>query len=166
MIARRALLAGFAACTLALPLPASALCTLLCSCSASTTAVAFGSYSPLLGSALDGVGNVRVTCGGVLGLLVPVDIAIDRGSHAGSFSPRRMANGAQLLSYNLYTSSARNIVWGDGSGETQIVSGSITIVLLGGTSQDFPVYGRIPGGQTSVPPGSYGDTATVTVTYY
>lgn len=148
-----------------LPQQASALCTLVCSCTTSTTAVAFGVYNIHLPTALDGVGNVRVTCGGVLGLLVPYDIALGKGMHSSNFSPRKMASGSDQLNYDLYTSSARTTIWGDGTSGTQVVSGSVTIVLLGGTSSDHPVYGRIPSGQTSVPPGSYSDTVLVTVTY-
>lgn len=145
---------------------ASALCTLTCSCSVSTTPVAFGGYDPLSGSPQDATGNVRVTCGGVLGLLVPFDIALDAGSFGAGLSPRQMASGANRLNYDLYTAAAHTVVWGDGSGASQMVAGSVTIILLGGTSVDHPIYGRIPGGQSSVPPGSYGDTVTVTVTYY
>lgn len=149
-----------------MPLPAWALCTLLCSCSASTTAVAFGTYNPLSASPLDGTGNVRVSCGGVLGLLVPYDIALGTGAYGSGFSPRKMASGGNRLNYDLYTSSAYATIWGDGSGGSQDVSGSVTIVLLGGTANNHAVYGRIPAGQTAVVPGSYGDTVTVTVTYY
>jgi spore coat protein U-like protein len=150
---------------LALPLQASALCTLLCSCSASTTAVSFGVYNPLSASPLDSTGNVRVTCGGVLGLLVPYQIVLGKGANSSNFSPRKMASGANRLNYDLYTDSAHASIWGDGSGGTQTVSGSITIILLGPTSQDHPVFGRIPGSQTSTAVGSYSDTVVVTVTY-
>jgi spore coat protein U-like protein len=146
--------------------PASALCTLLCACSASTTAVAFGAYNPLATAHLDISGAVRVRCGGVLGLFVPYEIELGKGSYGASHASRLMANGSQRLQYNLYTDSARMTVWGDGSGGSQTLSDSVTIVLLGGTSNDHPVYGRIPRGQTSLPPGAYSDTVTVTVTYW
>ena len=149
-----------------LPQSASALCTLFCSCSASTTAVSFGNYNPLSAASLDAFGNVRVTCGGILGLLVPFDIALNKGSYSTSFSPRKMASGSNRLSYDLYTSSTHAAIWGDGSAGSQIVSGSVNIILLGGTYQDHAVYGRIPSNQVTVPPGSYGDNVTVTVTYY
>lgn len=145
--------------------PAFALCTILCSCLASTSSVAFGAYNPLSGSATSSTGNVAVSCGGVLGLLVPYDIALSAGGY-GSYSARQMGSGVNRLNYNLYTSGTHATVWGDGSGSTQIVSGSVTILLLGGTTQNRTVFGRIPAGQTSVAPGSYSDTVTVTVTYY
>lgn len=143
--------------------PAAALCV-LCSCSASTTAVAFGGYNPLSGSATDSSGNVRVTCGGALAV-VSYSVALSTGSYASNFSPRKMGSGANRLAYNLYTSAARSTIWGDGSGGSQEVADALTIVLLGGTSADLPVYGRIPASQTSTPAGTYTDTVAVTVTY-
>jgi spore coat protein U-like protein len=151
--------------TMGLSQSASALCTILCSCSVSTSSVSFGVYNPLSSSPHDSAGNVRVTCGGVLGLLVPYNIAINKGVYSTNFSPRQMASGVNRLSYDLYTSGAHTLIWGDGSGSTQVVPGSVTIVLLGGTFNDHAVYGRIPGSQSSVPPGGYSDTVTVTVIY-
>jgi spore coat protein U-like protein len=151
---------------LAAPLHASALCTVLCACSASTTSVSFGVYNPLSGSPLDSTGNVRVTCGGVAGLLVPYQIALGKGANSSNFSPRKTASGANRLNYDLYTDPAHASIWGDGINEgTQTVSGFITIILLGPTPQDHTIYGRIPGGQTTVSPGSYSDAVVVTVTY-
>lgn len=146
-----------------LPQQASALC-IGCSCTTSSTDVAFGVYNALSSSTFDGAGNVRVTCGGVVSALVSYDIALGKGTSS-SFSPRKMASGTNQLNYDLYTSSARTIVWGDGTSGTQVVSGSFTILLLSGTSNDHAVYGRIPSGQISVLPGSYSDTVLVTVTY-
>lgn len=149
---------------LALPLQATALCTPSCSCLASTTAVSFGVYNPHSASPLDSTGNVRVTCVGTPDLLVSYQIALSNGLNSSNFSPRKMASGANLLNYNLYADSSHASIWGDGSGGTQTVSGSITI-MPGDTSRDHPVFGRIPGSQTTVPPGSYSDTVLVTVTY-
>lgn len=151
------------ACTVALlPGYAQALCTATCTCTVSTTAVAFGSYFAVAGDAT-GVGNVRITCAGVVGLLVPFDVALGAGANAAPSFDRRMASGTQRLRYNLYTQAGT--VWGDGTGTTRTVSGSVTVVLLGGTSVDLPVYGRIAGGQAAAP-GTYGDTVTITVTYF
>lgn len=155
------LLLAFAA--LAAPTLSHALCTITCTCLVSTTPVVFGTYYPVSGNAATGVGNVRVTCGGILGLLVPFDVSLGPGMNdAGGFN-RRMAKGGSLLRYNLYTGTGT--VWGDGSGSTQAVHGGVTIVLLGGTAVDLPVQGSIPGGQ-NVPVGGYSDTVTVTVTYF
>jgi spore coat protein U-like protein len=72
-----------------------------------------------------------------------------------------MANGANLLSYGLYTDGARTSLWGDG-----IDASSATISGTGsGAAQENIIYGRVASGQTSLPAGSYDDTVAVTVTY-
>jgi spore coat protein U-like protein len=71
-----------------------------------------------------------------------------------------MTSGANLLSYNIYTSAARTTVWGDGTGSSATIGGTGT-----GSAQSVTVYGRVSGGQTTVPVGSYADTVAVTVTY-
>ncbi len=146
--------------------PASALCTLICSCTVSTTAVVFGSYNPLSASNNDMTGKVRVACGGIAGLAIPYSVALGAGT-SGSMAGRQMASGAKRLSYNLYTTNGRTTVWGDGSGSTATVGGSITLDLLGlSAPQEVTVYGRIPGSQGTVAPGAYTDTLVVTLTYF
>jgi spore coat protein U-like protein len=147
---------------LALPLPASALC-LGCTCTASADVVSFGTYNPL-GSNVDAAGNVRVTCSGLVGLTINYSIALNKGVYSASFSPRQMGSGINRLNYNLYTSNSYGTIWGDGTGGSGDISDSY-IILLSSTSRDYPVYGRIPGSQTSTKPGSYSDLITVTVTY-
>ena len=149
---------------LALPLPASALCA-LCSCSVSATPVVFGTYDPISSSPTDSDGSVLFTCGGLVGGVVTYDVALNMGMNSTTFSPRRMSSGANLLDYDLYTSSAHSSVWGDGTGGSQKISGSVTILVLGGTTRALVVYGRIPGNQTTVRAGTYSDAVLVTVTY-
>lgn len=149
---------------LALPLPASALCA-LCSCSVSATPVVFGTYDPISSSPTDSDGSVLFTCGGLVGGVVTYDVALNKGMNSTTFSPRRMSSGANLLDYDLYTSSAHSSVWGDGTGGSQKISGSVTILVLGGTTRALVVYGRIPGNQTTVRAGTYSDAVLVTVTY-
>lgn len=155
-----------AALVLMLPLPAAALC-LGCSCSASTTGVSFGAYYPLSGSGVDAAGNVRVSCQAVLNLFgtIGYSIALSTG-HSGTFTPRHMDNAGNPLNYNLYTTDTYTTIWGNGTGGTGVVTGSITLsLLLPNTFVDHTVYGRIPASQTSAVVGNYGDTITVTVTY-
>lgn len=145
---------------------ASAVC-LGCSCVVDYTAntMAFGTYNPLSGGNHDAVGDVNVRCYTTLGLLVSVDIALNKGLYSTVFSPRKMASGANRLNYDLYTNSGRTTIWGDGSGGTGTVTDNITLVLLSYVYRTYTVYGRIPGGQNTVPPGSYTDTVTITLTY-
>ena len=158
------LLLAFTALTLALPLPASAACA-ICSCSVSTTPVAFGTYNPMSASPRDSDGSVALSCAGLVGGVVAYDISLGQGLNSTVFSPRQMSSGANRLDYDLYTSSAYSSIWGDGTGGSQKVSGTVTVLLLGGTTTTLVVYGRIPGNQTSVRAGSYSDSVLVTVTY-
>jgi spore coat protein U-like protein len=68
------------------------------------------------------------------------------------------------LNYNLYTTSARTTVWGDGSSSTGTVSDSYLLGLGAGTSTDYTVWGRIPM-QQNVPTGTYNDSVVLTVEY-
>jgi spore coat protein U-like protein len=129
-------------------------------CTISATGVPFGNYDPQSGSNDDGAGTIDVGCH-------PSDaaptVSLSAGS-SGTFSARTMLSGGNSLNYNLYTTSARNVVWGDGFG------GTVTVTLTGGNvsggvrSYTRSVFGRIPGG-LNVPAGFYGDTITLTVTF-
>lgn len=144
---------------------AHALCTLACTCVVSTTSVVFSAHNPLAASNNDSTGNVRVQCGGLAGLFIPYTVAMGAGSGT-SIAARSMASGAAKLFYNLYTTNSRAIVLGDGTGGSEVLSGSITLDLLGlAPPKDWTIYGRIPGNQTGVAPGAYADTLVVTVTY-
>lgn len=145
---------------------ARALCLpAVCSCTLATTNVAFGTYNPLALGNTDTTGSLKVTCGGVAGLLIPFNIALSTGN-GGSYT-RRMKSGGNSLSYNVYTDAAYTSVWGDGSSATQVISSGVTLDVLGlAPAQNFVVYGRIPARQLTTVPGVYADTISVTVTYY
>lgn len=152
---------------LLLPPPAAALC-LLCSCTVSSDGVSFGDFNAF-GSNVDVTGTVTVSCSGVVSLIdhmVEYDIALNKGLYSASFDPRQMGNGTYRLNYNLYRESTRNQIWGDGTGGTWVVSGTIPLtILLPSGSAEHVVYGRIPGPQATAHEGDYSDTITVTVTY-
>ena len=136
-------------------LPVSA--TVTANCTLSTSALAFGSVNVIGGANVDNTGGLTVTC--TNGTPWSASAGVGAGSGA-SFANRRMTAGANLLNYNLYTTTARTIVWGDGTGGTGLLSGTGN-----GATQNVVVYGRVGSGQTSVPAGSYADTVAVTVTY-
>ena len=148
-----------AGCSLTLPLCAHAL---LVTCSVTATGVSFPAYASPGSTNSDGTGDIAVTCNADLVAGVSsYTIAISTGS--GAFTNRKLISGANFLNYNLYTDSARSIVWGDGTGSTQMVSDSYLILLTPSTRHYTP-YGRVPGSQNK-PAGTYTDTVTVTVTY-
>lgn len=120
------------------------------SCTATAQAVSFGAYSTMSSAALDGVGNVHVNCSAEL--LFTVKLSAGNGT----VDNRLMLSGTDQLGYNLYTDTARLLVWGDG-----VNGNSVTGT---GTSVDLPVYGRIRALQ-NVRVGTYTDTVVVTVTF-
>lgn len=121
------------------------------SCVVITQGVSFGSYDPFRSTDLDGVGNVRLDCD------VDVNATISLSTGAGTYSSRLMTNGLSNLGYNLFTTSQRAVVWGDGSGSSDSVSANVQ-------TGDFPIYGTITARQ-NVTTGVYQDTVIVTVTY-
>jgi spore coat protein U-like protein len=125
------------------------------SCTVSATSVAFGTYDPLAGAALDTTGTVSVTCTSAIPPRVDYDILLNPGQSA-SYGPRAMTNGTSQLNYNLYTDPTRTQVWGDGR---------YNVTRPGSTeTRDYSVYGRAFAGQ-NVTTGVYLDNITVTVNF-
>ena len=133
-------------------------------CAASASAVSFGTYSPFSASPRDAVGNVRVSCSllGLVSLTVSYTVRLSAGG-SGGYATRRMTGTAGSLDYNLYTTSARTTVWGNGAAGSATLSDGYLLGLLT-VNRDYPVYGRIPALQ-NVSAGTYTDTITVTVDY-
>jgi spore coat protein U-like protein len=127
-------------------------------CVVSTTAVAFGNVDVTAGSNVDGTGAISVTCTSGTAWVASANAG---GGTGASLTTRKMANGANLLNYALYTDSSRTSIWGDGVGGTTATVGDTG----SGTGQSKTIYARVPSGQTSLPAGSYADTVVVTVTY-
>ncbi len=117
-------------------------------------ALAFGVYDPLATAPTDSSSTMSYRC--PKGQLV--QISLDAGL-AGSFAARALTLGTERLLYNLYLDAARTIVWGDGTGGSQVGPG-VTTHGAGGTTTVY-VFGRIPAGQDVVA-GTYGDTIRVT----
>ena len=131
--------------------------TVSANCTISTTPLDVGSIDALSASAVTGTGGVSITCTNGSGWTATADVGTGSGA---TFATRRMTAGGNTLDYSLYTTSGYATVWGDGTGSTGTITGTGT-----GSAQSVTVYGRIPGGQNSVPAGSYADTVSVTVTY-
>jgi spore coat protein U-like protein len=126
-------------------------------CDVQATNHAFGPYSASAGSALDATSDVNVYCTSG----TTYTIALNVGTGGGAFTGRKMTSGGSELVYNLYTTAARNTVWGDGSGSTATVGGTGAGLL---TASAHTVYGRVGTGQDSAP-GSYSSTITVTLNF-
>jgi spore coat protein U-like protein len=74
-----------------------------------------------------------------------------------------MISALSSLNYNLYSDPAHTVIWGNGSGGSSQISGSISVSLTG-ASRDFTIYGQIPAGQTAKQ-GIYADSIVATLTY-
>lgn len=138
--------------------------TILSGCSVSAENMDFGTYDPASGTDATAASDIDVKC--TLG--TDYNVSLDTGIGVGASYTGRLMTGQSdsnvTLTYNLYTSSARTTVWGDGSGATAIVSGTGDGMLDSVTADTHPVYGKIPALQNVVPQ-TYKDTITVTVTY-
>lgn len=131
--------------------------TVTANCTISTTPLAFGNVDATSASNVDASGGLSITCTNGSAWAASADIG---GGSGASFANRKMTSGADLLNYNIYTTAGRTTVWGDGTGTTATIGGTGT-----GSAQAVTVYGRIAGGQNTVPIGNYADTVSVTVTY-
>jgi spore coat protein U-like protein len=136
---------------------------LLQSCEVTATTLPFGPYDPTNPSPLDATGTITVTCSvALVGLLASWTLALSPGGSA-TYTPRRLANGAATLQYNIFTSAARSTIWGNSSGNTGVISDSQTL-LVGSHSTHYTMYGRISPLQDARP-GSYSDSIIVTINY-
>lgn len=145
------------------------------SCMAAATPINFGNVSPIRLNAVDAAGTVNVTCTWPLVSVnrnARVCLNLGGGTASTSHVPRNLANGANMMRFNLYRDAARSQVWG--SIYSTSAPTPITLVLakpLAGTmaSASVPYYGRIEAGQPGVPiagnsPTSYANNFTGTHT--
>jgi spore coat protein U-like protein len=127
-------------------------------CTASATGVSFGTYNLLSVTPLTSTGTVTVNCSGAF-VFGSTTVTIDLSTgQSGTYTARSLGAG---FSYNLYQNAALTEIWGNGSGDSTVYSGTIS-----GTQTSFTatVYGQIPALQNPAP-GAYTDTITVTVNY-
>lgn len=76
---------------------------------------------------------------------------------------RRMASGANFITYQLYSDMSQTTLWGDG---TAGIGNALTGLTGSGATQAYTVYARIPTTpQTAAPAGAYTDTVTITITF-
>jgi spore coat protein U-like protein len=127
--------------------------TVVPSCSVTGGTLNFNSYDPLSAAPTDGSLQIAVAC--TKG--TTASIGLSTGSHA-SAGVRRMTDGIDFLSYELYQDAGRTNVW------TDTGAGLLTYLASTNASQLFSVEGRIAPGQ-NVAAGTFSDTVTITVTF-
>jgi spore coat protein U-like protein len=126
------------------------------------TNIAFGNVDPLGGS-MDVSGNIHWTCthSGPLGILTGVFgkmcLSIGTGS-GGSMSPRKMLDGTHVMQFQLYLDAGRSQIWGGTDNPPYApyaLSFNFPILAGAQTSDNVPVYARVPSGQSSLYVGAY-----------
>jgi spore coat protein U-like protein len=128
--------------------------TVISACTVTNGTVAFGNYSPVDSANVDQTGTFTVAC--TKGTGATVGLATGNNSLAGA---RRMTNGVEFLTYELYKEAARTNVWANA------LTGLVTLLPAASNApQTLTVYGRIAPGQ-NVAIGSYTDSVSITVTY-
>jgi spore coat protein U-like protein len=134
--------------------------TVLSICSATATTLAFSPYTPG-GGVITNNSTISVKCT----KNTPFTVALNGGTTTGgTIAQRLLAQGANTLQYNLFTSAALTQVFGDGSGTSKTVAGTGAGVA---TAATVTVFGQVPDNATNqaAVAGNYTDTITVTVTY-
>ncbi|KPF70415.1 hypothetical protein IP84_01380 [beta proteobacterium AAP99] len=132
-------------------------------CNVSATTLAFGSYDPSSAGPLDQSSTISVRCTRT----TPFTVSLNTGGTGGTFASRVMRDTAptpNTLNYNLFTTTARTTVWGDGTAGTAPVGGT-GLGMAAGNAVALTVFGRIPVQPTAVPSTTYSDTITVSVAY-
>jgi spore coat protein U-like protein len=126
-------------------------------CTISTSVVAFGSYDPIVAHAstpLDSTGSVTIRC--TRGTATTVGLGL--GANA-SGSTRRMTDGADFMTYELYKDNGRTQIWGNSG--TDLLTPA---VAPSSAPRSFTVYGRVDAAQ-DVEAGNYSDTVVATVNW-
>ena len=136
-------------------------------CTVSATGVAFGVYDAVLAAPTDSTGNVTVRCTHLGGGAVKTSytLALSTGN-SGSYGQRQLRSGPSVLGYNLFDSATYLQVWGNGTGGSSLVGGTL-LVNPGNfaiNEATHPIYGRIPA-QQAADSGTYNDTILVTLTF-
>lgn len=124
------------------------------SCTVTNGTLAFGAYAPTGTGNVDQTGTFTVSC--TKGTGATVGLGDGNNFLSGA---RRMNNGSEFLTYELYQESGHTNVWGNAGGALVTLASAPS-----NAAQTLTVYGRIPPGQ-DVSVGNFGDSVQITVTY-
>lgn len=156
---------GFLGAVIAAPEADALLCTpfLGCTCAVTASDITFGEFTPLQGTQ-DAVGQIEVDCTGVIDVAPSVTTSLDDGQW-GTYAPRKMRSASgELLNYNLYTTTQRNVVWGNGTGGSVTVGINGGLLSLGNWSASRTMFARAAP-TTATKPGAYSDTVVVRIVW-
>lgn len=126
-------------------------------CTPSSAGIAFGFVSR---SQARTVGSIVLTCTGSGSFGYAVTLSTGA---SGSYAVRRMGNGSASVAVNLYRDPAYTQVWGDGSGGSNVATGTVSVGSSASQTVRLPIYAKLPP-QTAPSAGVYSDTITVSAT--
>jgi spore coat protein U-like protein len=116
--------------------------TVLTTCSATATTLAFSPYTPGAG-AIANNSTISVKCT----KNAPYTISLNKGTTAGgTVAQRLMASGANTLQYNLFTTAAFAVIFGDGTGTSQTEPGTGSGMA---SANSVTVFGQLPDNATN-----------------
>ena len=128
-------------------------------CTISAGALSFGTYDTVSGSAVDSTATLSVACTEGASSTITLGQGANADTGSTDAAPlRRMAAGAERLSYSLFQDTGRTTAWGNTAGT------GVGYTASSSAASNQTVYGRIAASQ-DVPAGSYTDTVVVTVTF-
>ena len=137
--------------------------TITAACNINASTLDFGSNAgtALLAGSLTASTTVSVTCTNGS----PYSIGMNNGANA-SGTQRRMINGANFISYDLYTDAGHVNAWTTASNSATCTSANSCALGTGnGSAQSTNIYGVVPSVAVAPAAGSYSDSVTMTVTY-
>lgn len=135
--------------------PASAQLAMPTCAITSSSSIAFGSYSVFNASPTDSTGTIAFICSNASG---PVTISLTGVQPTGT---RKFMNGADVLTYHVFTDAARTRPWGDGTFGAAAASFSTP---TNNTTVTAVMYGRIFARQ-DVAFGAYSDSLVATISF-
>lgn len=129
------------------------------SCSYSVSNVAFSTVNLLSGNEINATATIQANCTNTLTLGLSARICFNIGTGAGGSSGnvRTMANGSNLLQYQLYQDAGRTVPWGhvNNTALGQPATMDITLLPLSSASFTKTIYAKILGNQQTRLGGSY-----------
>ena len=127
-------------------------------CTIDATNMLMGTWSGV--GNLDGATTVTVKCTNG----TSYNVALDNGANGTSTADRKLGDGAERLSYNLFRDSGRTLVWGSTIGtNTEPGTGA---GMATANERNIDVYARITEADLlAAKPGTYTDSVTATISY-
>lgn len=116
-------------------------------CTASLGTLDFGNYSPVSGGAGAVSSTINISCSGLgLATAVRACLSIGTGNGGATVGPRKLANGATQLNFELSPNSGGSPPWGARGTANALIQVDFN-ALLGNGSTTVPIYASLPAGQ-------------------